>query len=94
MNKKIEFDKLIFLKYTVDEEGTCARNICECDRRLAESLHANNADYAAQYHTLTNGGAWSYNNQCRRRVNERKYGKATECCGDSFPDMIPKQEVF
>merc|ERR1712021_101968 len=76
----------------VDDEGTCARNTCECDRRLAENLHANSASYSTQYHTLLNEGAWSFNNQCQRRVNEKKYGKATECCGDSFPDMIPKQE--
>ena len=78
----------------MDEEGTCARNICECDRRLAESLLANKDTYNQQYHTLTNDGAWSYNNQCRRRNTNQKYGKATECCGESFPDMIPKQEVL
>jgi len=76
----------------LDEEGTCARNICECDRRLAESLYANKDTYNQQYHTLTNDGAWAYNNQCQRRNSNQKYGKATECCGESFPDMIPKQE--
>ena len=82
------------IKLEVDEEGTCARNICECDRRLAESLYANKDTYNQQYHTLTNDGAWAYNNQCQRRNANQKYGKATECCGESFPDMIPKQEVW
>ena len=76
----------------VDEEGSCARNICECDRRLAESLSANKESYNEMYHTEKNNGAWSYNTECRKRT-EKKYGRATECCGAAFPDMIPKQEV-
>ena len=44
------------------------------------------------YHTEKNNGAWSYNTECRKRT-EKKYGRATECCGAAFPDMIPKQEV-
>ena len=27
------------------------------------------------------------------KVGGNKYGKPTECCGTSFPNMIPKQQV-
>merc|ERR1712025_446807 len=76
----------------VDDEGSCARNICECDKRLVEHLASNRYEYSEHFHTGRNNGTWAYNNECKRRNSEKKYGKATECCGESFPDMIPKQE--
>ena len=40
---------------------------------------------------LTHENRWRAQQECKRGGN--KYGKPTECCGDTFPDVMPLQQV-
>jgi len=71
-------------------EGTCARHICECDKRMAEGLGKWEDTWDVKYHTGRNNGEWKYGDSCHKKGLGR-YSKPTTCCGDSFPDMKPKQ---
>lgn len=72
-------------------EGTCARHICECDKRMAEGLERWEDEWDVTYHTGRNNGAWKYSDSCHKKGLGR-YQKPTTCCGDEFPDMKPKQQ--
>jgi len=72
-------------------EGTCARHICECDKRMAESLAKWETSWDVTFHTGRNNGAWKYDENCKKKGLGR-YGKPETCCGESFPDMKPKQK--
>jgi len=72
-------------------ENTCARHICECDKKMAESLSKWEDTWDVKYHTGRNNGEWKYNDNCKKKGLGR-YGKPTTCCGDAFPDMKPRQE--
>lgn len=77
----------------VNKEGTCQRNICECDKRWSEKLANFEDDFNPKFHK--NRGAdfdprWIYNNECIRSPG--KFGKPDECCGDSYPDKMPLQK--
>ena len=68
----------------------CARNICECDKRYAESMAAHEDQWSVNFHTMRNDGAWKYNEQCQKG-QKGQFGRPETCCGTEFPDMIPKQ---
>ena len=40
---------------------------------------------------MTHENRWRAQKECKRGGN--KYGKPTECCGDTFPDVMPLQQV-
>ena len=40
---------------------------------------------------MTQDNRWKAHRECKRSGN--KYGKPTECCGDTFPDVMPLQQV-
>jgi len=70
---------------------TCQRHICECDKRMAEGLAHWEDSWDVKYHTGRNNGAWTYADNCKKKGLGR-YGRPESCCGDSFPDMKPKQK--
>jgi len=72
-------------------EGTCARHICECDKRMAEGLARWEDAWDVNFHTGRNNGAWKYDDNCKKKGLGR-YGKPETCCGESFPDMKPRQK--
>ena len=80
--------------FSVNKEGTCARNICECDKRWSETLARLEDDFNPRYHKNRGVGiepAWKYNNECKR--SKGIFGKPEECCGASYPDKMPLQKV-
>ena len=72
--------------------GTCNRNICECDKRWAETLALHEDKFNSDFHKnrATNDN-WKYNNECRR--TKGKFQKPKECCGSEYPDKMPLQQV-
>ena len=40
---------------------------------------------------MTEENRWRAQDSCKRGGN--KYGQPTECCGDTFPDVKPLQQV-
>ena len=78
----------------LNKKGSCARNICECDKRWSENLAIFEEDFNPFFHK--NRGAnfnprWVYNNECKR-AGKGKFGKPETCCGTKFPDMMPLQK--
>lgn len=71
--------------------GTCNRNICECDKRWAETLALHEDKFNSDFHKnrATNDN-WKYNNECRR--TKGKFQKPKECCGSEYPDKMPLQQ--
>jgi len=77
----------------VNKEGSCQRNICECDKRWSEKLAQIEGDFDPRYHKNRGVGiepAWKYNNECKK--SKGIFGKPEECCGASFPDKMPLQK--
>lgn len=72
-------------------EDSCARHICECDKRMADSLAKWEDTWDVKYHTGRNDGSWTYADNCKKK-GLGKYKKPETCCGKSFPDMKPKQK--
>ena len=80
--------------FLVNREGTCARNICECDKRWSETLANFEDEFNPWYHKnrgVPVGSTWKYNQQCKR--SKGLFGKPEECCGESYPDKMPLQKV-
>jgi len=73
-----------------NKPGTCARHICECDKRMAEDLSRYEDDWDVTYHTGRNNGEWTFADNCKKKGLGR-YTKPETCCGDEFPNMRPKQ---
>ena len=48
-------------------EGTCARHICECDKRMAEGLARWEDAWDVNFHTGRNNGAWKYDDNCKKK---------------------------
>ena len=73
--------------------GTCGRNICECDKRWAETLAKHEDQFNSMFHKnrAENPSDWVYNNECRR--TKGKFEKPEECCGTQYPDKMPLQKV-
>lgn len=85
--------------HCLDEINTCEYRTCSCDKAQAESHQKNQDKFSHKFDTkwgVETGGPsaepkWKYNQQCVK-MGGNKYGKPTECCGTSFPNMIPKQQ--
>jgi hypothetical protein len=76
----------------LNAEGTCQRNVCECDKKLAFSLSRLENTWNKKYHSQRNWkGDWVYSNECVRGGGGNNYTPAEQCCGDSFPNKIPQQ---
>ena len=76
----------------MNKPDTCERRICECDKKLAENLAKYESTWNENFHTRLGDGTWKYNEQCKKKGLGR-YGKPQTCCGNTFPDMTPKQQV-
>lgn len=74
----------------MNPEGTCERNVCECDKKLAENLSKWEDDWNSKYHTNLGDGSWQYKQECVKSGGNR-YSRPQTCCGTSFPDMKPRQ---
>ena len=78
----------------MNKEGSCQRNICECDKRWSETLANFEDDFDPVYHKnrgVEVGSTWKYNNECKR--SKGIFGKPEKCCGASYPDKMPLQKV-
>jgi len=81
----------------LNPEGSCPRNICECDKRWSKQLSAVQDEFDPKYHKtrsikeIGKENMWDVNEQCLH-AGSNKYGKALECCGDTFPDVMPLQQ--
>lgn len=75
----------------INKEGTCERNICECDKRLAENLAKWEDTWDINRHTRQGDGTWKFNEQCNKK-GRGLFGRPESCCGNTFPDMIPQQK--
>lgn len=77
----------------VNKEGSCQRNICECDKRWSETLANFEDDFNPWYHKnrgVPVDSTWKYNNECKR--SKGIFGKPETCCGASYPDKMPLQK--
>jgi hypothetical protein len=73
----------------LNEEGSCQRNVCECDRQLAYDL-AKHEDHWS----LSNKRENFDTNECNsdRETRTVGYGAPSECCGSNYPFKKPRQE--
>ena len=72
--------------------GSCRRNICECDKQLAEGLSKYENEWDESLHA--NRGGFEREQSCHR---PQGYGghKFVECCGnkETFPFNTPRNEA-
>lgn len=73
--------------------GSCRRNICECDKQLAENLAMYQDEWDEQFHSRRGGFD---RNTCRSQERQMKSSPKFEyCCGNrqSFPLNEPKNSA-
>lgn len=79
-----------------DDEGTCSRSICECDRNMAENLE--DVWFAANIH---NGFYWKDRRNAKKNPTFDYEGTCNasglsavpdSCCGN-FPDVVPYNQA-
>lgn len=64
----------------LNKAGTCRRNICECDKRLAEQFSKYEAEWNESYHA--NRGGFNRDENCfKGNGNGNPFER---CCGDRF----------
>lgn len=70
--------------------GSCRRNICECDKQLAENLALYEDQWNEQFHA--NRGGFERLDECERPSGGGS-NKFEECCGDktTFPFNTPRK---
>jgi len=72
-----------------DKPGSCKRNICECDKKLAEQLGFHETEWDESKHAVR--GGFKREEQCIKKKTPWKF---VECCGDrfTFPFNKPRKE--
>lgn len=73
----------------LNKPGTCKRNICECDRHLAEALAMHESEWDETLHAVR--GGFKREDQCFKQANPHRF---EECCGDryTFPFNKPRKD--
>lgn len=72
-----------------DKAGSCKRNICECDKKLAEQLSFHESEWDETKHAVR--GGFKREEQC---IKKKVPWKFVECCGDrfDFPFNKPRKD--
>jgi len=71
-----------------DPEGSCGRNLCECDRHATYQLRDMLEGVSAKSEFLAHNG-FNADVQCKRRVNTRSQAEPNlQCCGQ-YPHRFP-----
>ena len=70
--------------------GECRRNICECDKALAEKLAIEESNWDESKHVVK--GGFNQEQTCQKPTRGRS--PFIECCGDTFtfPFNEPRRE--
>jgi len=77
---------LNFVFCSVDQEDTCNRAICECDRRLAMQLAKLEDTASYDYHSKY--GTFNFQEQCVPQCTGTNCPRWDQCCGD-YPARFP-----
>ena len=82
----------VFSKVCLDPPGTCKHSICQCDKRLAESVWSLlDTDYVRKYSTKEDPTRHSFEENCRIVKSTRSIeirGQHDMCCGN-YPNRFP-----
>jgi len=70
----------------MDEQNTCRRAICECDRRLAMDLAKLEDTASMDFHSKY--GTFNFQEQCVPQCTGSSCPKWDQCCGD-YPERFP-----
>lgn len=76
----------------VNKIGSCRRNICECDKQLAEGLYEHELSWDEKFHSRKSG--FDRNNSCALPVSSPGV-RFEKCCGSrtTFPFNEPKNNM-